>query len=105
MVAASGRRAPGGGIMPARSLRIIFSATSGCSAIFAASKPASTSSPAFMLSLWHAAQFCATSLFCASMDDAKTAAADAGLVEGPASVAGLSDASDSAPGAGVCART
>jgi hypothetical protein len=30
VVAASGRRAFGGGIMPVRSLRIIFSATSGC---------------------------------------------------------------------------
>ena len=37
---ASGRRAPGGGIMPARSLRIIFSATSACCSTCATSKPA-----------------------------------------------------------------
>src|SRR5476649_184864 len=68
VVTASGRRAPGGGIMPVRSLRIIFSATSGRCAIVAASKPASTSSPECIFSLWHDAQFWATSLFCASME-------------------------------------
>jgi hypothetical protein len=57
MVAASGRFALGGGIMPARSLRIIFSATSACCSAFAASKPASTSPPALPRSLWHVAQY------------------------------------------------
>jgi len=65
--------------MPVRSLRIIFSATSGRSPIVAASKPARTSCPAFIFSLWQLAQFCATSLFCAST---AIDAAVAGLVEG-----------------------
>ena len=38
ITAGSGRRAPGGGIMPARSFRIIFSVSSPFSSIFAASK-------------------------------------------------------------------
>ena len=49
-------RAPAGGIMPARSLRIIFSATSGDSCAFIASKPASDSPPALPRSLWQVAQ-------------------------------------------------
>ena len=49
--AASGRLAPGGGIIPARSLRIIFSMTSGCSWAFIASKLASDSPPALPRSL------------------------------------------------------
>ena len=97
VVAVSGRRAPGGGIMPARSLRIIFSVTSGCSLTLAASKPASTSSPAFIFSLWHEAQFCATSLFCASIDSA-----GAGLVA--VRVAGRAEGWETASfGAGFCA--
>ena len=51
-----GTAAPGGGIMPARSLRIIFSATSACLSAVAASKPASTSPPALPFSLWQPAQ-------------------------------------------------
>src|SRR6185295_2642307 len=69
-VAASGRRAPGGGIMPARSLRIIFSPTSAWLVTFAASNEARESSPACPFSLWHEAQYCATSLFCASIGSA-----------------------------------
>ena len=54
--AASGFFAPGGGIMPARSLRIIFSITAGCSCAFMASKPASESPPAWPRSLWQVTQ-------------------------------------------------
>ena len=49
--AASGRLAFGGGIMPVRSLRIIFSATSPCSSIVAASKLARVRPPALPRSL------------------------------------------------------
>ena len=52
----SGRLAPGGGIMPARSLRIIFSMTSGCSCAFIASKLASERPPALPRSLWQVPQ-------------------------------------------------
>src|SRR5262245_16418603 len=66
--AASGCRAVGGGIMPARSFRIIFSAVSAFASIFAASKPARTSPPALPRSLWQPEQYCATSWFCASIE-------------------------------------
>ncbi len=56
MVAASGRFAPAGGIMPARSLRMIFSTTSGCSCARIALNPASERPPAFARSLWQVAQ-------------------------------------------------
>ncbi len=56
MVLASGRLAPAGGIMPARSLRIIFSTSSGCSCARIALNPASDSPPALARSLWHVAQ-------------------------------------------------
>ena len=56
MVGASGRLAPAGGIIPARSLRIIFSTTSGCSCAFIALKLASDSPPALARSLWQVAQ-------------------------------------------------
>src|SRR4051794_25996398 len=82
IVAASGRRAPGGGIMPARSLRIIFSVTSACSVTLLASNPASTRSPDFIFSLWQVPQFCATSLFCSSIDREPTAALAAALAAG-----------------------
>ena len=55
-VEASGRLAPAGGIIPARSLRIIFSTISGCSWAFIAVKPASDSPPALPRSLWQVAQ-------------------------------------------------
>ena len=55
-VASSGRLAPAGGIIPARSLRIIFSTTSGCSCARMASKFASDSPPALARSLWQVAQ-------------------------------------------------
>ncbi len=57
IVAASGRREPAGGIMPARSLRIIFSMTSGCSWAFIALKSASTRPPALPRALWQVAQY------------------------------------------------
>ncbi len=53
---ASGRLAPAGGIMPTRSLRIIFSATAPLSAARAASKEASVRPPAFPRSLWQLTQ-------------------------------------------------
>src|SRR5579871_4180225 len=62
--AASGRRAPGGGIMPARSLRIIFSPTSACAGASSIAKLASDRPPAFPFSLWQPAQYCLTSVSC-----------------------------------------
>ncbi len=56
IAAPSGRFAPGGGIIPARSLRIIFSTISGSSCAFIASKPASERPPALPRSLWQVAQ-------------------------------------------------
>src|SRR5579862_945300 len=65
--AASGRRrTSGGGIIPSRSLWIIFSATSGFCSGCSASKLASVSPAVFALSLWHPTQYCLTSAFCAS---------------------------------------
>ena len=52
----SGRLAPAGGIIFARSLRIIFSDSSRSSTSRAASKPASDSPPALPRSLWQVAQ-------------------------------------------------
>ena len=46
MAPSSGRFAPGGGIMPARIFRIIFSTTSGCCCAFIASQLASDRPPA-----------------------------------------------------------
>ena len=74
--AASGCRAVGGGIMPARSFRIIFSAVSAFASTFAASKPARTSPPALPRSLWQPEQYCATSLFCASIDGPEASGPD-----------------------------
>ena len=54
-VAGSGRREPGGGIMPACSLRIIFSASSACCAALAMSNAASDG-PLVMRGLWQPAQ-------------------------------------------------
>src|SRR6185436_3770296 len=82
------------GIMPVRSLRIIFSATSPCSSIFAASNAASVRPPALPRSLWQPAQYCFTSWFCASTaspagvavdfvdDGVGLCAIDAGRVDG-----------------------
>ena len=52
----AGRLAPAGGIIPARSLRTIFSAVSGDSCARIALKPASDSPPALARSLWQVAQ-------------------------------------------------
>jgi hypothetical protein len=60
------RRAPGGGIMPARSLRIIFSATSACCGASPTTNDASDSPPDFPRSLWQPAQYCRTSAVCGS---------------------------------------
>ena len=51
-----GRFAPAGGIIPARSLRTIFSAVAGDSWASIALKPASDSPPALARSLWQVAQ-------------------------------------------------
>ena len=56
-VSGSGRRDCGGGIMPARSFRIIFSVTLGWAVTFDASKPARTRPPALPRSLWQLAQY------------------------------------------------
>src|SRR4051794_24275155 len=52
--------------MPARSLRIIFSATSPCCGAVVASNDASESPPALPRSLWQPAQYCLTSAVCGS---------------------------------------
>ena len=66
--------------MPARSFRMIFSVTSGCSAALAASYPASEMPPAFPRSLWQVAQYCATIFVCSAgaIDGAATRCAAAG---------------------------
>ena len=56
--ASSGRRMPGGGIMPRRSLWMIFSATSAFCSACAASKVTSDSPPALPFSLWQPMQYC-----------------------------------------------
>ena len=55
-VGASGRGDSGGGIMPACSLRIIFSATSAFCAACATSNAASDRPPVFLVSLWQVTQ-------------------------------------------------
>src|SRR5215204_4329717 len=64
ITAASGRRAPAGGIMPDRSLRIIFSVSSPLSSSLAASKAANEMPPALPRSLWQPAQYCFTTAVC-----------------------------------------
>ena len=54
--ASSGRRAPAGGIIPARNLRIIFSVTSVWLLAFDTSKSTSESPPALPRSLWQPVQ-------------------------------------------------
>jgi hypothetical protein len=56
-VSASGRAAPGGGIMPARSFRIIRSATVARVAASSTSKSSRERSPRSRLSLWQRAQY------------------------------------------------
>ena len=58
--AGAGRFAPLGGIMPARSLWIIFSVTSRCCDAALVSQPASDNPPALPRSLWQVAQYCDT---------------------------------------------
>ena len=53
----AGARAPAGGIMPARSFRIIFSATSARCSAFAGSKPSRTRSPLALSASWHSRQY------------------------------------------------
>ena len=98
---ASGFLAVGGGIIPARSLRIIFSAVSAFCSAFEASNPASTRPPAFPRSLWHPLQYCATSWFCASTAWSACVvapAAGAGFLVGAWETAGVTE------GLGACAR-
>jgi hypothetical protein len=68
ITAGSGFLAPGGGIMPARSLRIIFSVTSPFSSSLAASKDCSVSplTRSLLRSLWQLAQYCLTSAVCSA---------------------------------------
>src|SRR4029453_132561 len=63
-VAGSGRFAPGGGIMPARSFRIIFWVVSRAGDAASGVQATSDNPPAFPRSLWHAAQYCATTAAC-----------------------------------------
>ncbi len=72
----SGRFAPAGGIMPARSLRIIFSATAALSVTRAASNDARVNPPALPRSLWHVTQYCLTRADC---DSAPSVSAAAGV--------------------------
>ncbi len=66
ITAGSGRRAVAGGIMPLRSLRIIFSVSSPFSSILAASKLTSDRPPALLRSLWHPVQYCLTTAVCSA---------------------------------------
>jgi hypothetical protein len=52
--------------MPARSLRIIFSATARFESSLEASKPANESPPALPRSLWHVAQYWVTMAVCSA---------------------------------------
>ena len=56
-VAASGRGAPDGGMRPARSLWIIFSAVSACLSACAGSKFCSDKPPALPSASWHPRQY------------------------------------------------
>ena len=51
---------PGGGIIPARSFRIILSAVSACSAAFSTEKAWSDTFPVIKASLWQTTQYCWT---------------------------------------------
>ena len=86
-VAASGRRAPAGGIIPARNFRIIFSATSACPSARAASKPARDRPPALPRALWQPAQYCPTSAVCSASVSVAAAGAWAAAGRGPAGAA------------------
>jgi hypothetical protein len=66
--AGSGRSAPAGGIMPARSLRIIFSATSAVWSARAGSNVSSTRPPFAPPLSWHSRQNSLMTAFCASTD-------------------------------------
>ena len=97
--AASGRRGPGGGIMPARSLRTIRSATSACSTASRTSNRSRDRLPRSVRSLWHVLQVpwttrfasasaravCATPAADPCPAPAARAAADAGTAAGPGS--------------------
>ena len=52
----SGRGMPGGGIIPARSLRMIFSAVSACAAAAVTSNSSSERLPRSVTSLWQVTQ-------------------------------------------------
>ena len=96
--APSGRRGPGGGIMPARSLRTIRSATSACSAASLTSNRSSDRLPRRERSLWHATQVPRTMRFasasaravCATcfLPGASPAAGESPIGAGPAAAAG-----------------
>src|SRR5579862_6646494 len=60
IVAASGRGIPGGGIMPACSMRIAFSSDWALRSGWARSTPVHEKFPDFSLSLWQAAQVLVT---------------------------------------------
>src|SRR5215204_3949800 len=69
-VSPPGRLRPGGGIIPARSFAIIFSAVSGVEAAAATSKLARTRLPDFCRSLWQVLQVALTTAVRASLETA-----------------------------------
>ena len=85
--------------MPARNLRIIFSAVSPCSLSLVASNAASERPPALPRSLWQPAQYCFTSAVCS--------AGNIVVVAGACDVTGLTTAAclpAIARAAGACAK-
>ena len=96
----AGRRAPLGGIMPARSLWIIFSVSSRSADARVTSHPASVSSPALLRSLWQPVQYCLTSSACAAAGITAGVCATAGAMG-----AGAFDAGDCWPPETHLART
>ena len=75
---------PGGGIIPARSFRVILSAVSACSAAFSTEKAWSDTFPVIKASLWQTTQYCWTT-------SVRVAGATAGEPVGSAGVAGATE--------------
>ena len=68
-----GRLTPGGGIIPALSLRIIFSATGAFAVGFAGSNSSRVRLPRNRRSLWQRTQYCCTRSSLAALDTGTTA--------------------------------
>ena len=96
----SGRLDPAGGIMPTRSLRMIFSARPGSAVSRDASNDASDSPPALPRSLWQVAQYCFTVAVYAPASNA--GAAGAGVAAAVRTGRGVAGVDAAGRGAGAC---